>query len=488
VRTELESVLSNGVIDRQANLGRLLTYICDKYVRGEQDDLREYNIALDVFGRSVDFDKRRDSIVRVEASRLRRKLREYYEGPGRDHSLQIELPAGTYIPHFVSLDQAPPPAVHILYTMRRKWWVAVLALFVTGAAGAGVAVWRRVQAPTPQTRQESAVVPASNGAADGIRVLAGYKKDRYIDRLGHVWLGDRYFRGGAGMAATPGFIHRAPDSTPFQTFRGLGEFWYDIPAPPGRYEVRLHFAETEIGPDSLSGGADGSRVMSLTLNGAKLIPKLDVLSDAGGSNIAMVRVLRDVGPAADGKIHLGFHIWAGFPFVNAIEVLPLPSSGATRPLRVVARETSYTDNAGQLWEPDTYFLGGRLVLRKKSAAGTDDPDLYIGERYGRFSYALPAAPGRYRLTLHFAETWYCGVPECSGGAGERIFDVYANGAALIRNLDIFREAGGGFKALQKTFHNLEPNAQGNILLNFEPVKDYACVNAIELMDETSREH
>jgi hypothetical protein len=47
----------------------------------------------------------------------------------------------------------------------------------------------------------------------------------------------------------------------------------------------------------------------------------------------------------------------------------------------------------------------------------------------------------------------------------------------------FQEAGGSLKALEKTFHNLEPNASGKLLLTFVPVRDYACPNAIEVEDE-----
>ena len=71
-----------------------------------------------------------------------------------------------------------------------------------------------------------------------------------------------------------------------------------------------------------------------------------------------------------------------------------------------------------------------------------------------------------------------------GGAGSRIFDVYCNGVALLRNFDIFKEAGGSLKALDKTFHNLEPNAEGKLLLTFVPVRDYACLNAVEVEYES----
>lgn len=65
-----------------------------------------------------------------------------------------------------------------------------------------------------------------------------------------------------------------------------------------------------------------------------------------------------------------------------------------------------------------------------------------------------------------------------------MFGVYCNGTALLRNLDICKEAGGSLKALDKTFHNLEPDPEGELLLTFHPVRDYACLNALEVEVES----
>ena len=124
---------------------------------------------------------------------------------------------------------------------------------------------------------------------------------------------------------------------------------------------------------------------------------------------------------------------------------------------------------------------------------TADPDLYSSERFGNFNYALPVAPGKYALTLRFAETYWGvesyrpGVTDrvgpSMGGIGSRVFDVYCNGVALLRNFDILKAAGGPLTAIDKTFHNLQPNAQGKINLSFVPVNNYAKVSAIELVSE-----
>lgn len=73
-----------------------------------------------------------------------------------------------------------------------------------------------------------------------------------------------------------------------------------------------------------------------------------------------------------------------------------------------------------------------------------------------------------------------------GGIDSRVFDLYCNGRALLRDFDVFREAPGGNRALVKSFHGLKPNAQGQLALDFVPSKNYALVNAIEVVDESQK--
>ena len=56
---------------------------------------------MEALGRPADFDQKRDSIVRVEAHRLRKRLREYYEADGADHAIRIDIPPGQYAPRFL---------------------------------------------------------------------------------------------------------------------------------------------------------------------------------------------------------------------------------------------------------------------------------------------------------------------------------------------------------------------------------------------------
>jgi malectin (di-glucose binding ER protein) len=156
-----------------------------------------------------------------------------------------------------------------------------------------------------------------------------------------------------------------------------------------------------------------------------------------------------------------------------------------RPVRIAARTHNYIDQHGLVWAADRYYSHGNVVARAEPVANTADPEIFRAERFGHFTYAIPAAEGRYTVTLKFAETWFGPGKPGGGGAGSRVFDLYCNGSALLRNFDIFRAAGGSQRAIEKTFHGIVPNAQGKIVLSFVPVVNYACVNAIEIVDETN---
>src|SRR6266404_2358248 len=104
-KQELEALIASGVLARAPSLEQLLTYVCAKYFEGEAEQIKEYNIAVEALGRSPEFDQKRDSIVRVEAHRLRKRLREYYDREGASHPVHIVIPQGHYTPRFVVRQQ-----------------------------------------------------------------------------------------------------------------------------------------------------------------------------------------------------------------------------------------------------------------------------------------------------------------------------------------------------------------------------------------------
>ena len=110
-RAELEAVLNSGIFSRAPNLASFLKYVCDRYFDGDADGIKEYSIAVEALKRSADFDQKKDSIVRVEAHRLRKRLADYYQEAGREHAVKIEIPPGQYAPRFVYKDKWPLAAV-----------------------------------------------------------------------------------------------------------------------------------------------------------------------------------------------------------------------------------------------------------------------------------------------------------------------------------------------------------------------------------------
>jgi hypothetical protein len=195
-----------------------------------------------------------------------------------------------------------------------------------------------------------------------------------------------------------------------------------------------------------------------------------------------VRVFKGISPGSDGKIHLKFRRGFDQPRINAIELEP-QLDGAMNPVRIVMQENSYVDPTGRKWSSDQYAIGGLLATHQNQVVNVADAHLYNGERFGHFTYQIPVAEGHYTVTLHFTEAFFGSENRRRDGA-PRVFDVYANGAALLRSFNILEKAGGPNKVVTETFHGIEPNAAGVIALSFIPGEDYACVSAIEVTDES----
>jgi serine/threonine-protein kinase len=105
VRAQLARILSSGGFASSHRLCRFLRFIVERTLEADAERLKEFVVAMEVFDRGEDYDPNIDSIVRVEARRLRSKLKAYYEGPGRRDPVLIELRPGSYVPHFQALAQ-----------------------------------------------------------------------------------------------------------------------------------------------------------------------------------------------------------------------------------------------------------------------------------------------------------------------------------------------------------------------------------------------
>jgi tetratricopeptide (TPR) repeat protein len=110
VEVALEKLLSSATLQSSPRLRRFLEHVVSHSLTGDDDSLKEYTVGVDVFDRGARFDPRDDAIVRVEARRLREKLRTYYRTEGATDLVTISIPPGTYRPVF-HLHEKPPAAI-----------------------------------------------------------------------------------------------------------------------------------------------------------------------------------------------------------------------------------------------------------------------------------------------------------------------------------------------------------------------------------------
>jgi hypothetical protein len=521
VRAELNRLLECSAFRTSKRCREFLEYIVQHTINGPAGALKERSIGVELFQLSQDFDTGQHTIVRVTANEVRKKLAQYYQAEnGSYHLVRIDLPPGSYSAAFrwdspavdvpvaetqtadapiadtqpvdATAAEMAPAETHLSARPNRLTHrmiaCAVAVLVLAGAISAWH--WRPVSPASVDAKSTPISNPGSAAAssAETIRMIAG-ATGPYVDRGGRTWGPDRFFTGGNLLVRPSERIFRTLDPDIYRHLRS-GDFRYDIPLKPGNYELHLFFAETGLADFiSAESSGEGQRVFRVTANENRLLGGFDVVADAAGSNIADERVFRNISPAEDGFLHLSFASVRSTAMLSGIEVLPV-SAGKANPVRIRAGWTSsWQDSAGQEWQADSYFLGGNALVRttnpaQESNSITPDMALYASERWGHFSYALPVADGRYRVTLKFCEGHYGKRNSGTGGPGSRVFDVYCNGVALLRNFDIMKEAGGEGRPIDRSFSAIRPNAQGKILLTFVPVAGMACVNGIEVVDDS----
>jgi Malectin domain len=516
VRTELHHLLESAAFRTSKRCREFLTYIVEHTMSGQRVTLKERSIGVDLFQLPYDFDTGQHTIVRVTATEVRKKLAQHYLAEnGNFHAVRIDLPPGSYSAEFKwatepAEAQAPPvqkspapetdlPPLDRPAQERASPETRYRAKRVLAASLAAVAViagilflWQghvaSIKPPSPKSMNAAAPFAAVPALGATFRMMVG-SQDSYIDRSGRTWQPDRFFAGGSITSRPAEKISRTLDPDIYRHAR-RGDFQYDIPLQQGFYELHLHFAETGLSDFiSAESSGEGQRVFRVSANGKPILDYFDVVADADGTNTSDERVFRNISPGPDGLLHLSFTSIRGSAILNGIELLPV-SSGRVRPIRIRAGwPSSWRDSAGREWDADHYFLGGNALVRTTNPVrDTDAPSLdmalYSSERWGHFSYALPVPDGRYKVTLRFSEGHYGSGNTGYGGFGSRVFDVYGNGVALLREFDIYREAGREGKPIDRTFAGIRPNAQGKIILSFVPTKGMACVNGIEVTEDS----
>ena len=111
IRDALNRVLKSQEFLRSKRISSFLRFVVEETLAGRGERLKAFTIAQEVFGRDETYDPRTDAIVRVEAGRLRRRLKHYYETKGRDAPVLINIPKGTYTPDFTRNPKVSPQAI-----------------------------------------------------------------------------------------------------------------------------------------------------------------------------------------------------------------------------------------------------------------------------------------------------------------------------------------------------------------------------------------
>jgi TolB-like protein len=136
VRRQLERILESPGFSRNERLSGFLRFVVEGHLDGKDHELKESVIAVEVFGRSPDFDSRLDPVVRTEAIRLRARLRDYYLKDGKADALVIELPKGGYVPRFREIAGTQPSVTPARFGTRLRIALGlagvVIALAVAG--------------------------------------------------------------------------------------------------------------------------------------------------------------------------------------------------------------------------------------------------------------------------------------------------------------------------------------------------------------------
>jgi len=512
-RMELERVLASPNFRRAPALCKFLSYICESYFKGLAHEIKEYNIAVSALGRRSGFDPQVDPIVRVSAHSLRKRLESYYQGEGRLNPIRITLPVGSYVPFFHKLsaeEERPAPALPSVLKvadasqpsaeeaeqlrdtlrpasdqvadesistqisslpeaplpMKRQNWRLILAILLALLIVSADLLLRHYRGTTDRSPGD-----LHGGVTAPFLAFRLGSGREWVDHAGQVWSPDSYCHGGSRLQNDVKLISGVSD--PEILAEALtGDFHCAIPVNPGNYELHLFFAD-------LSGASVAGHRTLVLVNGQQ--HRYDIICDSEGTGRAAIKVLIDVKPGADGSIHLD----AGNDqaFLSAVEVFHgVP--GKMLPLRISASAMSYVDSTGLSWLSDRFFAGGSQLQRALPSVGTDRPRLYQWERYGRFSYYLPVVDGKtYSVRLYFSEGYFGRDKLVSGGSGSRVFDVFANGHTLLKNFDILSEASPGHDSVVRVFSGIEPLNDGVIEVEFQPVHDYALVNAIEVTQE-----
>jgi hypothetical protein len=151
-REQVDRILRSEVLRNAEALRRLFAYLAEKSLAGLAPRLKEYSVGVDVFGKPEDYDPQKDPSVRIQASKLRQKLEEYYLKEGQNDPVFIEFPKGHFQLQFRRREEAVPAGAP-----RWKWKTVALALAAAWGITLAAFLLPRAFRPSPLTPEQRAI-------------------------------------------------------------------------------------------------------------------------------------------------------------------------------------------------------------------------------------------------------------------------------------------------------------------------------------------
>ncbi len=182
------------------------------------------------------------------------------------------------------------------------------------------------------------------------------------------------------------------------------------------------------------------------------------------------------------------YLFAQHIFKEDASASSTPSAQTKLVIRVACgADQPYTDKNGDLWLPDEVKAPGAslkppdgMTIERYEQYEVPDvafPQIFRTERYSMSAYEFNLPNGKYTVRLHFAET-YTGIT----GAGERVYSFAVQGQEPEKDFDIYKEAGGPYKAILREYKGVEVT-DGTLRITFTPNIQNPAINGIEIFAE-----
>jgi adenylate cyclase len=160
IQEQLDRILSSATFSGSDRHRRFLRFVVDQALKGDADKLNEFVLGFEVFNKSDSFDPRIDSIVRVEARRLRERLKKYYQDEGRRDPIIVTLRPRSFVPGFQeAVDREAPLRVRLAqWIPSHKTVVVAVVALLCGAIATAVFLPMRWKGPPPPPQTVSIIV------------------------------------------------------------------------------------------------------------------------------------------------------------------------------------------------------------------------------------------------------------------------------------------------------------------------------------------